>query len=387
MATILHSPLVNIPIQGLPVPAAALNCNCVIAFANRQFARLCGQPHSTCSGQRLVDLVAEPDRPAVEDALNGLTLAVGGSPRTCRIRALRAKRPFLCLVIDITRLAAESVIPYLVCVQAMPRRRRVDRPHRRRQARPGRRQGIASDSVSSSVMLDVQPWPKVLITLSHEFRGPLNAIRGWAQMAEQGVLPSESVPRALTVIGRNAASLSDMIEKMFDLSRRATGSLVVKQDMLDLNPLAQLVVESTLPAARSRNVVLSVRRADDTLLVKGDPFRLEQVVRNLVENAIKFTPTGGHVHVHTGSDGSFAELVVADDGLGISPDVLPIIFEPFRHDDASVRPTERGLGLGLALVRELVQLHGGDVRAISGGKGQGATFIVRLPLVNSAVAA
>jgi signal transduction histidine kinase len=176
-----------------------------------------------------------------------------------------------------------------------------------------------------------------------------------------------------------------MIENLFDLSRRATGSLAVTQDMLDLNPLAQLVVESTVSAARARNVLLTVRRTSGTLLVKGDSFRLEQVVRNLVENAIKFTPPGGDVHVYTRSEGLFAEIVVADNGLGIAPDVLPIIFEPFRHDDASLRSWEQGLSL--ALVRELVQLHGGDVRALSGGKGQGSTFIVTLPLVTSSVAA
>ena len=157
--------------------------------------------------------------------------------------------------------------------------------------------------------------------------------------------------------------------------------------MLDLNPLAQLVVESTLPTARARNVLLTVRRTSGTLLVKGDPSRLEQVVRNLVENAIKFTPPGGDVHVYTQSEGLFAEIVVADNGLGIAPDVLPIIFEPFRRDDASERPSERGLGVGLALVRELVQLHGGDVRALTGGEGHGSTFMVTLPLVTSAVAA
>jgi signal transduction histidine kinase len=110
-------------------------------------------------------------------------------------------------------------------------------------------------------------------------------------------------------------------------------------------------------------------------------------VRNLVENAIKFTPIGGHVHVHTGRSGLYAELVVSDNGRGIAPDMLNEIFEPFRHGDAVLGSTEGGLGLGLALVKELVQLHEGDVRALSSGKGHGSTFIVRLPLARSAVAA
>jgi two-component system CheB/CheR fusion protein len=177
-----------------------------------------------------------------------------------------------------------------------------------------------------------------------------------------------------------------MIDKLFDLSRRASGALALNRDLLDLNPLARLVVESTQPAAKARNVILTMRGAHARLLVTGDPIRLEQVIRNLVENALKFTPAGGHVRVRTRCDGLFAELTVTDDGSGIAPDLLPTIFEPFRHDDAIVRPSDRGLGLGLALVRELVQLHNGIMHARSDGKGRGATFVVRLPLATPAAA-
>jgi signal transduction histidine kinase len=205
-------------------------------------------------------------------------------------------------------------------------------------------------------------------------------------MAEKGVLPPERMARALTVIERNAASLSDLIDNVFDLSRKAAGALRLERKVVDLNSLTHAVVESSLPAARDHGVILTVGRSHPPLLVNGDPLRLEQVVRNLVTNALKFTPSSGRVHVHTQSDGLFAELVVTDNGLGISPDLLPVIFEPLWHDDAAVLPSERGLGLGLALVRELVQLHHGDVRALSGGQGQGSTFIVRLPLMGAAMA-
>jgi signal transduction histidine kinase len=206
-------------------------------------------------------------------------------------------------------------------------------------------------------------------------------------LASEDSLPPEKIARALSLIGRNAASLSELIDGLFDLSRRATGALSLARRPLDVNPLAQLVVDSTLPAARRRRVRLTLRRAPDSLPVDGDPLRLEQVVRNIVENAIKFTPGDGQVEVQTARSTGFAEIVVSDNGPGIPPDLLPVIFEPFRHEDGSVRPSERGLGLGLALVRALVELHDGQVQALSGGPGHGSTFIVRLPLARSAAAA
>jgi signal transduction histidine kinase len=290
---------------------------------------------------------------------------------------MRAKPPSLWLAIEMVRLGPDSSVPYLACPQVIPRRRRSDKPSpstvRRR-----------LNSATGPAGRDLRSWPPLLLTLSHEFRGPLTAIRGWSRMAADIAPSPDTMSRALAVIDRNAASLSEMIENMFDLSRRATGSLALKRSLLDLDSLTQLVVESTLPAARERNVIVTLRRARSTLLVNGDSLRLEQVVRNLLDNAIKFTPAGGHVHVHTGCAAPFAEVVVTDNGAGISPDLLSAVFKPLWHDDAGVQPSERGLGLGLALVRELVQLHQGDVRALSEGKGRGSTFIVRLPLVGSA---
>jgi len=359
MALTLHSPVVNVPIQGIPIAAAALDRETVIVAANHQFERLCGGLDST-SARRLSDMVAECDRSAVDEALSALTVLSDRGPQKCSIRAFRAKPPALPVTIEVVRLAAGSGVPYLACVQALPRRRRVDR------------------------LPASEPWPQQLAALSHEFRGPLTAIRGWAQIAEKGVLPPEEVARALTVIERNASRLSDMIDNLFDLSRRATGALALERDNLDLDALVLRVVESIEPAARAHHVILTAGHADGALLVNGDLPRLEQVLRNLLENAIKFTPAGGRVHVQTAcAGGSFAELAVTDTGLGISADLMPVIFEPFRHDDAVLHPSERGLGLGLALVRDLVQLHGGDVRALSNGRGQGSTFIVRLPLVDS----
>jgi PAS domain S-box-containing protein len=372
-----------VPLQHLPFAAAVLDCSGTIVAANYRFARMSGLTESAASGRRLADIVAERDRAAVEEALWNLSLLERREAHArCSLRALRAKPPAIWIAIDMTRLGAESPVPYLACLRAIPRRRSDGPPERRVPARalPSPRSG--SEAVAPPDSGNTEPWPALLTTLSHEFRGPLTAIRGWVQMAESGGLSPETTARALTVIARNAESLSDLIDNLFDLSRRTAGSLVLRRRVFDLNPLVQLVVESTLPAARRRNVTLTVRRTLVTLPVNGDPHRLEQVVRNLLENAIKFTPSGGNVRVHTESD-VCAEIVVADTGLGIAPDLLPVIFEPFRHDDETVALPERGVGLGLALVRELVQLHEGDVRALSGGPGQGSTFIVRLPLAGT----
>ena len=379
--------LVSVPLQGLPIAAAALDHDSVILAANHQFLRLSGQD-SGASGQRLIDIVSDSDRPNVQDALSGLAALANRVPQRCSIMALRAKAPSLWLAIDVSSLGPQSAVPYLACLQAMPRRRRRDGlPERRLQPGCRRAQDLGWEFGAAAARRQNERWPPLLMTLSHEFRGPLTAIRGWTQMAQTGLLPPDKLARAFSVIGRNAAGLSDLIEKLFDLSRRSAGSLALKRRLVDLIPLTELVVDSCLPGARNRSVILTVSRSRAALWVHGDPLRLEQIIRNLIENAIKFTPMGGQVHVHTGRSGSYAELVVSDNGRGISPDLLTEIFEPFRHDDATLGASERGLGLGLALVKQLVQLHEGEVRALSNGKGHGSTFIVRLPLARTAAAA
>jgi signal transduction histidine kinase len=366
----------------LPIAAAALDRDSRIVAANNRFKRLCRLPDWPPVQLRLADAVAEQDRPAVEEALNGLA-AIGDRERlasSCRVRILRASPPALWLELELARLEPGSVVPYVACLRALPRRRRIDGPSTRCPPPAGSGEVFTSSSVTQGP----EQLPAFLLTLSHELRSPLDAIRGWAHLAECGVLPPAKMSRALGVIERNAASLSELIQRLFDVSRWKAGSLEIQRQRLDLSALVQVVLDSCRPAATRRHIVLSARHPPREIPVDGDPVWLEQVVRNLLDNAIKFSSTRGRVHVQTASDGGYAEIVVSDNGQGIVPELLPVVFEAFWHDDAIVRPQERGLGLGLALVRELVRLHEGDVRALSEGRGKGATFIVRLPLAATA---
>jgi signal transduction histidine kinase len=365
---------VNVPLQRLPVAAAAFDAGGVIAAVNHRFHRLLRCARSTRSKLTLAELVSEVDRPAVDELIRELVALGKKTPAVRRIIVMRSQRPALQLSLTCSPLAPGSPAPYLLCAEAIPRRRRRDR------------ETLQSPQRAERALRSAEGSPSFVTTLSHELRGPLTAIRGWAAMAEMGAIPADRYPAALKVIGRNAETLTRLIETLFDFSRQATGSLMLNRQLLDLNELVRRVTESLLPIAQQHDVNLIARCSRSALLVNGDPLRLEQVVRNLVDNAIKFTPPGGEVDLETVCKGLHAELLVDDSGVGIPRDLLRKIFEPFRHGSTAVRQSDTGLGLGLALVRELVQLHEGEVRALSAGRGQGSTFIVKLPLAPLATA-
>ena len=219
-----------------------------------------------------------------------------------------------------------------------------------------------------------------LATLSHELRTPLNAIVGWAHLLKTGQLDEGQRARAVDVIDRNAKAQSQIVADVLDVSRIVMGKL-----RLDVRPVAlATVVEEALdtlrPAAAAKEIQLEASLTGDER-VSGDPDRLQQIVWNLISNAIKFTPSGGSVRVRLRRADGHVDVVVEDTGAGIRPDFLPHVFERFRQSDSSSTRAHGGLGLGLALVRHLVELHGGTVSAESLGQGHGATFTVRLPLM------
>ena len=218
-------------------------------------------------------------------------------------------------------------------------------------------------------------------TLSHELRTPLTAILGWARMLSAGQLDEINQQRALETIERNARAQSQLIEDILDVSRVISGKMRLEVRPLDLATVIEAAVDTALPAADAKGIRLQRVLDSGASMVSGDSTRLQQVVWNLLSNAIKFTPRGGRVQVRLERINSHVEIVVSDTGQGMTSNILPYIFERFRQADSTSTRAHGGLGLGLAIVRHLVELHGGTVEAESEGAGQGSTFTVRLPLI------
>jgi signal transduction histidine kinase/CheY-like chemotaxis protein len=219
-----------------------------------------------------------------------------------------------------------------------------------------------------------------LATLSHELRTPLNAILGWTHVTRAGMLRGPELERALDRIERNAQAQSRLINDLLEVSRITTGKFRLEPRATDLVAVVNNAIEAIGPTAAARRVTIERRVAADTLPTIADPDRLQQVVWNLISNAVRFTPADGRVSVSLSRDGDIDELRVTDTGIGIDPAFLPSVFDTFRQADASSTRTHGGLGLGLAIVRRITDLHGGHVAAESAGRGHGATFVVRLPV-------
>ena len=218
-----------------------------------------------------------------------------------------------------------------------------------------------------------------LSTLSHELRTPLNAIVGWSSLLRNGNVRESQRMRALETIERNARVQARLIEDLLDLSRIVQGKLVLSVGPVEMVRVVEAALDSVRPAAEAKGVRLQPVLDSHATLV-GDPDRLQQIVWNLLSNAIKFTPKGGRIQVRLRREASYVEVVVADSGQGIAPEFLPHVFDRFRQADSTSTRHFGGLGLGLAIVRSLVELHGGIIEAASDGIDQGATFTLRLPM-------
>jgi signal transduction histidine kinase len=219
-----------------------------------------------------------------------------------------------------------------------------------------------------------------LATLSHELRTPLNAIIGWTTLMRTIEMDAEARRKAIEIIERNAKSQATLIEDLLDVSRITQGQLQLAWMPVQLPAIVAAAIDTIRPSVDAKGLALAVDLSVDSMMtVHGDPVRLQQVVWNLLSNAVKFTPAGGRIDVSLSADDANVELRVTDDGLGIKPDFLPLIFDRFRRADATATSVGSGLGLGLAIARQLVEMHGGTLMAASDGENKGTTFVVRLP--------
>lgn len=219
-----------------------------------------------------------------------------------------------------------------------------------------------------------------LAILSHELRTPLNAVLGWAHMLRAGTIAPEVQRRALEALERNAKLQAQLVDDLLDVSRIMSGKLRIDNAAVDLAAVVADAVDAVRSAAAAKQLPIAVRvDSDAQVIVTGDEHRLAQIASNLLANAVKFTPAGGHIDVELRHDAASAEMIMRDTGEGIDPAFLPHVFDRFRQADSARSRKHGGLGLGLAIARHLAEAHGGTIEARSDGLGKGATFVVRLP--------
>jgi PAS domain S-box-containing protein len=219
-----------------------------------------------------------------------------------------------------------------------------------------------------------------LATLSHELRTPLNAIQGWATLLRQKEVTPEDRTRGLEAIDRNVRAQAQIVSDLLDMSRIISGKIHLEVQLISLHEVIQNAIESVRASADAKKIRIRTLLDSSVGFVRGDPNRLQQILWNLLSNALKFTPVGGRVQVILERVNSHVELVVEDTGIGIAPEFLPYVFERFRQADAALTRRHGGLGIGLSIVKTLVELHGGSVRVKSAGQNQGASFAIALPV-------
>ena len=267
--------------------------------------------------------------------------------------------------------AGAKVIGEVVVFHDVSERRRTDRERERLLANE---RAARSEAEASNRLKD-----EFLATVSHELRTPLNAIIGWTSMLKQDDPTPEQIKKALNVVERNAKIQNDLIGDMLDVSQIVSGKLLIETAPVDLVPVIRSAVDTLYPASTAKSISITTSFGAENTVVNGDGERLQQIFWNLLSNAIKFTPAGGSVDVSLRERSPNIAVEFRDSGIGISSEALAHVFERFRQVDASAKRHYGGLGLGLAIVRHLVELHGGKVHAESEGSGRGATFTVEFP--------
>ncbi len=258
------------------------------------------------------------------------------------------------------------------------RTKELENANAEREALLAREKSLRADAERANRMKD-----EFLATLSHELRTPLNSILGWSQIVLSDMVDQEGLKTALETIHRNATAQAQLIEELLEASRLITGKVLLNLEPTDVIPVLEAAIDIVRPRAAAKNIDIVTAFDDDVATITTDPTRLQQMVWNLLTNAIKFTPDRGRIEIKATRSKDRLRVSVSDTGMGISSDFLPYVFDRFRQQDSTSTRRHDGLGLGLAIVRQLAELHGGEVSAESDGENKGSTFIISLPIIQT----
>ncbi|HEY9762290.1 MAG TPA: ATP-binding protein [Trichocoleus sp.] len=377
----------------LPEPVLLIEGKGQILATNSAFSKLLGLPHHVLQGKTLFEVVTDSSdkvkqylrscSSSREMVLGSLTLILS-SGETCSCRCegavIQPWSPESPALIFLRLQSRESTSSRFTLLN-----KKIDElakeVRQRQRAEEERSQLLVQEQKARAEAEKLNRLKdEFLSTVSHELRTPLNAILGWSHILRTHKVDEARLNRALETIERSARSQSQLINDLLDISRIITGKIRLNVQTVELLPVIEAVIDTVRPAADAKNIRLHSVLDSVAGPILGDSERLQQIVWNLLSNAIKFTPKGGRVQVCLQRINSHVEILVADTGQGISAEFLPHVFDRFRQADNSITRSFGGLGLGLAIVRQLVELHGGTVHAESPGEGQGAVFTVKLPL-------
>ena len=357
----------------------AMDADGVIRFWNPRAEQTFGWGRHEAIGESMIALIVdEDDRERLRADLARANATAGDTPQRTEVVGRRRDGTSFPLEVTITVIPDDPDYRFSAFARDITERKRAERERERllSEAEHAREQAEAASRVKD----------EFLSTLSHELRTPLTAIVGWIYLLRGGRLDDPARARALDALDRNAGAQAQVISDILDLSRIVGAKFRLEVRPIQLAPVVAAAIEPLMPAANARGIKVQAVLDPKAGLVSGDTDRLRQVVWNLVSNAIKFTPRGGRVTARLARVDRNVGLTVEDSGVGIHPQVLPHVFERFRQGDSSNTRNHGGLGLGLAVVRHLVELHGGQVTASSAGDGKGSTFTVTVPLLDPSAA-
>jgi PAS domain S-box-containing protein len=341
-------------------------------FVNRACADFFGRPAEDIVGKTIFEILGDEAystiRPYIDRVLSGEPVDFD-----IEIPYAHAGRRFMRALYTPDRTEQGDVIGWIATVTDITERKRVEHDLRRTAA--------LLEEAKQEAELANQLKDQFLATVSHELRAPLNAVLGWAEMLRTGTLDENRRQRALQAVYDNAKRQARLIDDLLDVSRIVSGKMQVTRAAVDLPGLVRAALETVQPSAEAKGINIQTDVDSSIGSVLGDAVRLQQILSNLLTNAVKFAPDAGAVRLAIQRTDNIVEMIVSDNGKGIAADFLPLVFDPFRQADGSTTRVYGGLGLGLAIVKHLVEAHGGTVTADSAGDGQGATFTVRLPIV------